>query len=263
MEAQALYVRDGDGYVGTELIQGGWDPTSANGGAVLALLGQVLDGIPSLVPMAVSRFTADLIRPVPMGRRLHVRTEIVREGKKIQLVELRAEVDGVAHVRATALRLRIEALADGVAPPSTTDHRPAAALPKPDDLPRMLPQVPGFAGFLHGVDMRRAPLGGPVGTWVRVAVPVVAGETTTLTAHMACGFDFANLIGLVGEPGDVTMINPDVTAQVLRPATGEWIAVTGDTRFAPELGRGVSDAVLSDLDGPFAVASTSQLIQSR
>ena len=43
----------------------------------------------------------------------------------------------------------------------------------------------------------------------------------------------------------------------------QLIAVTGDTRFAPGLGKGVSAAVLSDAEGVFAVASTSQLVQRR
>ncbi|MBV8461690.1 MAG: hypothetical protein JO368_00245 [Acidimicrobiales bacterium] len=59
------------------------------------------------------------------------------------------------------------------------------------------------------------------------------------------------------------MINPDVSAHVLRPPTGEWIALTGDTRLNPALGRGLSTALLSDTDGVFAVVSMSQLIQPR
>ena len=59
------------------------------------------------------------------------------------------------------------------------------------------------------------------------------------------------------------MINPDVTAQLLRPPTGEWIAVTGDTRLNPAMGRGISSGLLSDADGVFAAASASQLIQPR
>jgi hypothetical protein len=264
VEAPALYVRAGDAYVGTELIQGGWDPSAANGGAALALLGHVLDDLPTLVPMAVSRFSADLVRPVPLGRPLHVRHEVVREGKKIQLVELRLQVDGVDHVRASALRLREEAFADAEVPPSTTVDRPADGLVPAEDLPRVRPQVKGYAGFLEGVDMRKSPSRrGPAGTWVRLAADVVAGEATNPTGRMACAFDFANLIGLEVELLDVTMINPDVTAQVLRPARGEWMAVTGSTRFEPGLGRGVSQATLSDADGVFAVASTSSLVQRR
>jgi acyl-coenzyme A thioesterase PaaI-like protein len=261
VEALAMYVRDGEAFVGTELIQGGWDPNAANGGAVLALLGQVLDTVPTLVPMGVSRFTADLVRPVPLGTRLDVHHEVVREGKKIQLVELRMTSGGLDLVRASALRLRKADLGDAPVPADTTDERPAAGLSDPESMPRLLGRGDVPAGFLRAVDMRRTP--GKGGTWVRLDTEVVAGEPNSPTARMAFSFDFANLIGLDMQTPSMVMINPDVTAQVLRSPVGEWVAVTGDTRFSGSTGRGVSAATLSDRDGPFAAATTSQLLQPR
>lgn len=265
MEERALYVRDGDGYVGTVLIQGGWDPGAANGGMVLALLGQCLDEVPTLVPMTVSRFTADLVRPVPLGRRLDVATEVVREGKKIQLVELAVLVDGVEHVRASALRLRDADLTDAGVPRSTTGPRPPVELVGPSDAHRVGTPGVELPGFLGAVAMSRSPHvdGSGTGAWVRLDVPVVAGEPVSATARMAFSFDFGNLIGVEDHPSTVTMINPDVTAQVLRPPVGEWIAVAGDTRVNAAMGRGISSATLSDDDGVFAVVSLSQLIQRR
>ena len=92
---------------------------------------------------------------------------------------------------------------------------------------------------------------------------MIAGEPVSPTARLAFAVDYANLIGLEMAITDLTMINPDVSAQVLRPPVGEWVAVTGDTRFQPEQGRGVSIATLSDDDGVFAYAMTSQLLQPR
>ena len=107
MEARAMFVRDGDAFVGTTLTQGGWDRRHMNGAAVLSLLGHCLDDVPTLVPMVIARFTADLARPLPIGPRLHVVPEVVREGKKLQLVQLRIVVDDVEHAWASALRLRV------------------------------------------------------------------------------------------------------------------------------------------------------------
>ena len=265
MEAEALYIRDGDAFVGTILTQGGWDPDAANGGTVLALLGQCLDEVPTLVPMSLSRFTADLVRPVPIGRRLHVVPTVLREGKKIQLVELRLLSGDVEHVRATALRLRDADLTELDVPLSTTDARPADALVPPEESLHLGTLTTGLPGFLRAVDMRRARAadGSGVGCWLRLLVPVVAGEPISPTARVAATFDYANLIGMDDHPGGVTLINPDVTAHVLRPPEDEWIAMTGDTRFNPALGRGLSHAQLSDRRGVFAIASTSQLMQSR
>ncbi|HEY9555273.1 MAG TPA: thioesterase family protein [Acidimicrobiales bacterium] len=264
MEAPSLYVRDGDGFVGTVLTQGSWDPGAANGGAVLALLGQCLDEVPSLVPMSLARLTADLVRPVPIGRRLHVVPTIRREGKKIQVVELQLLDGDVEHVRVTALRLRDADLSSREdVPASTTDHSPADALTPIEDSVPIGGLMPSPPGFMRSIDMRRAERsdGQSAGTWIRLMVPIVAGEPVSDGGRMAYAFDFANLIGMGQHIGRMSLINPDVTAQVLRPPSGEWVAVTGDTRFNAALGRGVSSAALSDLDGVFAVASTSQLVQ--
>jgi len=264
VEERALYIPDGDGYVGTILTQGGWHPDQANGGAVLALLGHCLEDVPSLVPMQISRFTVDLVRPVPLGRRVHVEHEVVREGKKIQVVRQLLLVDGVEHVRATALRLRVEDLSGPDLPSSTTDHRPGDALaPLSEGVSHRGNSL--APGFLGAIDLRRTPLrdGSSFGSWLRLDAAVVAGEAVRDTARLTVGFDFANLIGADVKPDAITLINPDVTAHVLRPPVDEWIAIVGDTRFEPTLGRGVSTASLNDSDGPFALVSISQLIQRR
>ena len=147
---------EGDTFVGTDLVQGGWDPRHANGGAVLALLGHCLDEVPSLVPMTISRLTVDLVRPVPLGRPLRVSSSVLREGKKIQVVEVRLLVDDVLHVRATALRLRDADLTGAAVPASTTTDRPADALVGPEGSVAFGSE-PGAPGFLRAVDMRRAP----------------------------------------------------------------------------------------------------------
>jgi hypothetical protein len=264
VEEQAMYVRDGDAYVGTILTQGGWDPAAANGGTVLALVGQCLDEVPTLVPMTLSRFTADIHRPVPIGQRLNVVATVLREGKKIQIAELRVLSGGVEHVRVTALRLRDERVGEGEVA-DTTDARPGDALVSPEESRNLSELTRDLPGFLRAVDMRRARTvdGTSIGAWIRLRVPVVAGEPVSPSARLAGLFDYANLIGMDDHPGPVSMINPDVTAHVLRPPQDEWTAITGSSRFNPTLGRGVSSAELSDTQGVFAVVSTSQLIQPR
>jgi hypothetical protein len=256
-----LYLRDGDGFVGTRLTQGSWDPGAQNGAVVLALLGHCLEDVPTLTSMVLARLTVDLVRPVPVGRRLVVHPTIEREGKKIQLVRLVLLVDDVVHVHASALRLRVADVSDLAHVLATTAPEPGVTLPPPDECPRSIRSTPA-PGFVEAIDMRRVP---GRGMWIRLAVPVVAGERARATSRLTVGFDFAQLINadLEHATAPMTLINPDVTAHVLRPPTGEWTAVTGTTRFEPAIGRGVSSAMLADELGPFAVASTSQLLQRR
>ena len=265
MTDEGLYLPDGHGFRGTPNTQGAWDPHTQSGGAVLALLGHVLEDVPTLVPMGLARMTVDLVRPVPIGRRLDVHRDIVREGKRIQVVDLIVTVDDTEYVRARGLRLREEDVSDWPAlPASTTGHDPAAAMPRPDD-PAVVPlgHGPGVPAFLrHGAELRRAPLGSSetYGMWMRLLLPVVAGEDVRPTSRLTLTMDFANIIGVHLDPRRTTAINPDVTAHVLRPPTGEWTGLLGDTRFAHQIGRGISVVTMSDMDGVFGFSSTSQLV---
>ena len=99
-EAEAFYLPDRGGFVGTVLAQGAWDPRTQTGVAVLALLGHVLEDIPTLAPMTMSRITVDMVRPVPIHRRMVFTPSIVREGKKLQVLDLSLVVDDIEHARA-------------------------------------------------------------------------------------------------------------------------------------------------------------------
>lgn len=266
MTEPALYEREGDGFVGTVATTGGWSPDAQSGGAVLALLGHVIEDIDTLAPMSVSRLTADFVRPVPVGERLRIDHEIVREGKKIQVVDLTVTSAHAEHVRARVLRIRDADMSgtDG-APASTTDQNPAATMPEPEELVGM-EGMATFAEFLRtGVDFRRTdPAVHDVsGIWLRLRVPVVAGEPVRATSRVTVPMDLVNLIGVQFTSNRFTAINPDVNAHVLRPPVGEWIALVGGTHFDYGNGHGVSTATMSDAQGFFGLSSTSQVVQAR
>jgi hypothetical protein len=260
-EAEAFYYPDRGGYVGTVAAQGAWDVNAQTGVAVLALLGHVLEDLPTLTPMGLARVTVDMVRPVPIGKRLEVTSQVVREGKKLQVLDLGVLVGDVEHARARVLRLRDADLCDAPGmPESSTSHEPAAGLPAPEQLEEM-PADRG-PGMMRALDLRRAVLdGGAYAYWVRLRVPVVAGEPVRATSRQTVGVDFTNCIGAAINPSVATTINPDVSAQFLRAPAGEWVAIVGDTRFHHGVGRGISAATLSDRDGVFAAATASQLIQ--
>ena len=261
-EEQAFYVPDRGGFVGTVLAQGAWDVSSQTGVAVLALLGHVLEDIPTLAPMGLARITVDMVRPVPIHRRLTVTSSVIREGKKLQVLDLAVMVDDVEHARARVLRLRdADVSGEPGMPPSTTEHDPASAMLPPEALSE-LPTDRG-PGMMRALDLRRSLVGegDTYGYWVRLRVPVVAGEPVRPTSLQTVAVDFTNCIGAVINPSVATTINPDVSAQFLRPPTGEWLAIVGDTRFGHTVGRGISAATLSDRDGVFAATSAAQLVQ--
>jgi hypothetical protein len=266
--AEAFYLPSGDGFVGTHATQGGWDPNAQHGGPVEGLMTRSIERTPTLVPMDVTRITFDLIRPVPIGPRLDIATRIVREGKKIQLVEAVMTSDGIELVRAIGLRLRHGDLSDRRDMPASTPIDDDIALPGPDDVQPIVPwDVTIRPGFLEGVELRRFQRpGAPEGVtayWVRVKLPLVPDEPNTDLARLAIAGDFVNNIGVLIETRTFTAINPDVTLQILRAPRREWIALVGETRFDLTAGYGMCSAQLRDADGVCAIGTTATLVQAR
>ena len=261
---EALYRREGAAFVGSNATQSSWNPGAQAGGAVLALLGHVLEDVATLTPMSLSRLTVDLVRPVPIGEPLHVEHVVIREGKVIQVVDSVVRSAGVECVRARTLRIRDHDMSDGVSPTSTTsDDGLLESLPAPLDLPST-GDIDGVAGFLgSGAELRRTTGedGGPSVAWVRLRIPVVAGEPVRPTSRVTAPMDCVNLLGVSGLPPSITAINPDVSAHVVRAPIGEWVALVGDTRFNALDGHGFSMGMLVDDAGVFGVTSTSQVVQ--
>ena len=260
-EDQALYVRTGDAFVGTACTRNAWNPRHQSGGAVLALLGHVLEDVPVATPMSLSRLTVDLVRPVPIGEELRVEQEVLREGRTIQVVDATVRTADTVLCRSRALRIRDADLTGGPVLESTTDDAWLADVPGPEGLENF-DDVPSTADFLRvATEFRRTAGGEPGVAWVRLRVPVVAGEAVRATSRTTVALDLVNLIGIRGLPPGVTGINPDVTGHVVRPPVGEWIGLVGSTRVAPSIGHGFSMATLIDHEGAFGVSSTSQVVQ--
>jgi hypothetical protein len=264
---KALYLPDGDGFVATLRTQGGWNPHHQHGGPVQALLARAVAQTPTLVAMQVARLTHDLFRPIPIGPRLTVTTEIVREGKRIQVVDAVLRVGEVEHARTRALRLREEDLTDVTAIRDPSDHGPEPQWA--EELPETVFATPADTrpGFLEGIELRYFPrpdgVEGSFGLWVRLRGPLVAGEEPTPLQRLSVAADFTNLIGAVFDHQRLSGINPDLNVHLLREPVGEWVGVVGDTHLALAKGIGVSCAQLRDRDGMCGLSANSQLIQRR
>src|SRR5580693_5823628 len=105
---EAIFRVDGDRVIVSAHAAGPWDPTMQHGSAPASLVVWAAEAIPTPVPMRIARVTIDLMRPVPL-KPLTLETEIVREGRKIQLCAVRLRADGVLTVSATVLRVKLTA----------------------------------------------------------------------------------------------------------------------------------------------------------
>jgi acyl-CoA thioesterase len=97
-----------------------------HGSAPAALVVWAAEAVATPVPMQIARVTIDLMRPVPVAP-LTLETEVLREGRKIQLCAVRLRAGDAIVVGATVLKIKTQAL---LLPPEVADL--AVELPGPD-----------------------------------------------------------------------------------------------------------------------------------
>jgi len=259
-QPEALFLPDGDGFKATPASLGPWGPDMLHGGAVSALLVQLLEeqGGPGWVP---SRFTCDLVRPVTTGH-LDIEGRVVRQGKRIQLLEAELLADGKLSARCTYLRM-------SEVPVDLPDGAPREDATPPPDGPEQFHQPPMFEPdkvfFVRtGIEMRVPDpnvFGGGV-AWYRLMLPVLAGREMPPMASVVAAGDFGN--GLSGFrdrafPQGVTFLNADLDVHVFRPPVGEWVRLKAISAWNPN-GTGLALGELADTTGPIGVSQQSLVL---
>src|SRR5258707_15334374 len=104
----AIYRVDGNRVVTSPDAAGPWDISMQHGSAPAALVVWAAEAILTREPMRIARVTIDLMRPVPVAP-LTIETEILREGRKIDLCAVRLRANGVIVVAATILKIKLQA----------------------------------------------------------------------------------------------------------------------------------------------------------
>jgi hypothetical protein len=245
-------------FVATELASGPWDPKAQIGGAPAALLVRELERVPAPDGLVVGRLTYDFMRPAPIGP-VEIRTEVMRAGRRIQLLEAVMRADGRELVRARALRVRAAdargAHSEAIAPPA----RPGAG--RTGELPGL--HRPRFATDAVEIRFVAGAFGcGPATAWFRLTHPLVSGEEPTPLQRLAAAADFgAGLSGTLPRE-DYLFINPDLTLYMEREPVGEWICLESQTRVARG-GIGVAESIVYDQRGRVARATQALLIAPR
>jgi hypothetical protein len=255
----AIFVRDGELLVPSVLSQGPWSPDAQHGGPVCAALISIIEAVPSLVPMQIARCTFDLYRAVPIAP-LRTAHRVVREGKRLQVVEAELLHGDTPVARASAMRLRVldtpEVLEHPLHPRERPPHRPGTGT-------RPHPGVADRIGFLRTFEIDRTvrPSDGVARSvsWYRLLVPIVAGEPASPLQRLALFADFTSSVASYLDHARWSSINPDLSLQVLRAPRGEWLCLDSTTE-ASATGMGHSHARVFDDDGFVGTVTTSQLI---
>jgi Thioesterase-like superfamily len=261
MCAEAVFdVVDGR-FVATELASGPWDPNAQIGGAPAALLARAFELVPAADGLLLGRMTYDFIRPAPIGP-VSVRTEVTREGRRVQLLEGAVLADGSEVVRARALRVCRASAGDSAA----RAVAPAPGPPGPEagrsgQLPGL--HRPRFATDANEVRFIAGGFGGGPGTaWFRLTRPLVGGEQATPIQRLAAAADFGAGLSSALPREHYLFINVDLTVYVEREPVGEWMCLDSVTRIVAD-GVGLAESVLYDSRGRVGRATQALLVAPR
>jgi Acyl-CoA thioesterase C-terminal domain/Acyl-CoA thioesterase N-terminal domain len=258
--SDAFYLPDGeDQFLATELTRGPWDPRAQHAGPPAALLGRAVERLGDRADLHTARVTFEIMRPVPIAA-LEVAARRLREGRNVDLVEASLSAGGVEVMRATALRIRGAELP---LPPGLGEPR---RLPGPDQ-GRWEPFFPtGQEVGYHTAMEWRFVAGafleaGPATAWLRMRHPLLPGETPSPLVRVLAAADSGNGVSAALDYQRRRFINPDLTVYLLRPPTGEWVALEAATSAAA--GIGLADTALHDEQGPIGRAAQALFIDRR
>jgi len=228
-----------------------WTRRHQNGVSISGLLAREIERVPAAGDFQLSRLTVEMQRGVPLATS-SVRATVLRDGKRIQLVQAELLVDGEPSASAVGLRTLIG--------DSPYEPPPASDLPMPDDAPRDTP-VTSVLGEGHPMQTRivrgaRRELG-PAAYWTLFNADLVAGETASPTVRAIMSCDIASTVSdVVGSEWECP--NVDLSVYLARPATGDWFLTDAQTeQFG--LGYGIVTSTLSDTTGPFGYAHQTLL----
>ena len=260
----ALFNLDGGDLIPSGMTRGGWSNDAQHGGPPCGILARAIEHVPTLTPMQVVRFTVDLTRPVPLEP-LQIETSVVREGRRIQLVDAWLRADGIELGRARALRIRV---GDLDLPVPGTDRMPVG----PADM--VLLQWRGHFGeddalprfHYDAVEIRtqdgsfNSP--GPGCSWFRLLVPLVDEEIPSDFVRLATLADMANGNSQSLDPTVHAFVNPDISLHLHRLPRGEWIGMKSVSYPQPH-GIGMADTTVYDLVGSIGRVIQSQYLDHR
>jgi hypothetical protein len=252
----AMYVPLAEGrYRATEHTQGPWDPRTQHMGPVTALIAHELARTAPRPGLDLTKLSVDVFAPVPVAE-LTVRTEVVRDGKRVQCLAASVSSGEREYVRATAWRIR------EAGTPATPPAAPPP-LPPAEGEPSWL--TSGF-GYGRATEWRfvkgSATEIGPATAWGRSRVPLVPDEEITPLERLALFADSGNGISYALDFDTHLFVNVDLVISLFRAPEGEWVCMDSETVVGPS-GRGLTRSTLYDMNGEVGSASQTLFVAPR
>ncbi|MCV7370788.1 hypothetical protein CRI77_19675 [Mycolicibacterium duvalii] len=253
-----FFVTDGKGYVPTALARGPWGP-SLSGNYVGGLLGRTAEQAVDDVDLQPARLTVDLLRPVAL-QPVQVRSSVVRDGRRLRLVDTVMTQNDVIVARSSALFLRRGEHAENAV--WTTPITMPAIPPEPDvvddDLPMLLHSFgrDPVAGS-RGVGVTEWRHDGQKFAWVRETKLLVDDEPLSPFTRAVMAGDVTSSLTHWGTEG-LQFINADYTVTLSRLPQGVYIGLASVTHYR-HAGVATGVATLFDETGPIGSGMATAL----
>lgn len=247
----SFYTRQGDDFAPTGLGVSVWNPNAQMGVALAGLAAHILGAVPAPVVMAPARLTIDILGAVPMEP-LTPSLRVVREGKRMQVLELELSSGGRTWVKASALRVR-EA------------YSPMFEAPLSHAFPDLstVAAVTRESAFATTIRLNGGyPDPGPGAWWVRPKIAVVAGHSVSAMEAVAMISDYGSGVAPLVSWEEWTYANVDVSIHLTREPRGPWLLIDARSESAGN-GIGMVHSRLGDQDGMIGMAHQTVFLDRR
>jgi hypothetical protein len=257
----ALFRADGDVLVPQDIARSLWREDQMHGVATSGALARGLEGAVAGLgrsDLRPARYTVDLFRAPSMSP-CTVRSSVVREGRRICLVDATLEQDGAPVARAGAIFL-----APSENPPGVVWSSDDVPPPPPLEIAAISeePRVPIFRSDETGWSQvfSEHQNGARKQTW-QTGLPIVLGEKPSPFQALAGVADATSMVMNWGSHG-VEYINTDITLALSRLPVSTEIGLAARERFSHD-GIAVGTAVVFDREGPIGTSTVTSLANAR
>ncbi|MGI9134249.1 MAG: thioesterase family protein [Rhodoferax sp.] len=244
-------------YHSSALTRGPWHPEHQHAGPPIALVCCAVEDAAGTHGLThISRLTANLLRPVPIGT-LTVEVHADYIGRNVGHFSARLLAAGKEVARFTALAQRETEVE---IPQGLAGHPlPMAPLPVEASPPATFPFSGRHVGYSDLVETRSASgrlFDGPCAIWFRMRHPLLEGRLPSPYQRVAVAADSGNGISAILDFRRYSFVNSDLTVNLLRRPQGEWICLQARTHLGGN-GCGLAESALYDTQGLIGRATQS------
>ncbi len=248
----------------TGQARGPWQEDAAHGGAPAGLLARAAESLGAADGLRLASLSLAFNGPVSLGE-VEVKAELVKPGRRQRVAAVAIEAGGRTLIEGRAVLIRrgeVELPPEALAEPARLDGpdgmRPIDRRQWADGELDAFHRTANSVVAVHGGPDR---LGIEGAVWIRLDVPLVAGEQPSGAQRAVAAADFGNGVAHPVGWGEYLFINCDLNVSLLREPSGEWIGLESRTEVDPN-GSGLTTTRLHDLNGQFGIASQTLFVDA-